>query len=127
MSYVNIVKMLKYTPNFQVHEPYMQTELQKQYTDCSVYSSLAPSIHVKVVKRVSVSAKAQHRSAIMESDCILENYVLLFLWHKPPTNLTGVYTAYKPFLNKDEEIIKQLQKVSMFYHKHFLIIGIYFY
>lgn len=24
----------------------------------------------------------------------------------------GVYTAYKPYLNKDEEIIKQLQKVS---------------
>lgn len=24
----------------------------------------------------------------------------------------GVYTAYKPYLNKDEEIIKQLQKVG---------------
>lgn len=24
----------------------------------------------------------------------------------------GVYSAYKPYLNKDEEIIKQLQKVS---------------
>lgn len=26
----------------------------------------------------------------------------------------GVYTAYKPYLNKDEEIIKQLQKVRYF-------------
>lgn len=26
--------------------------------------------------------------------------------------VAGVYTAYKPYLNKDEEIIKQLQKVS---------------
>lgn len=25
--------------------------------------------------------------------------------------VAGVYTAYKPYLNKDEEIIKQLQKV----------------
>lgn len=24
----------------------------------------------------------------------------------------GVYTAYKPYLNKEEEIIKQLQKVG---------------
>lgn len=27
--------------------------------------------------------------------------------------VSGVYTAYKPFLNKDEDIIKQLQKVSV--------------
>lgn len=26
--------------------------------------------------------------------------------------ITGVYTAYKPYLSKDEEIIKQLQKVA---------------
>lgn len=33
---------------------------------------------------------------------------------------TGVYTAYKPFLNKDEDIIKQLQKVSRHHHTSFM-------
>lgn len=27
--------------------------------------------------------------------------------------VVGVYTAYKPYLSKDEEIIKQLQKVKV--------------
>lgn len=81
---------------------------------CVLAGEVPKQVKVKKLKNLkTLDSKPGNNFRVKLPVFSFKRCTLFLLWLYAAFFPLGVYTSYKPYLNKDEEIVKQLQKVMV--------------